>query len=398
MNFNLEDPESKEYDAKQNSEIVTKWKRFDGKGQTRFNNKMLYQRPSFEYYDVFRGVFVEHMIFYLTKTGGDAKFFPETMPHQWFAEIYDNKHNLLSILAQRKRIEHETTLKREVHYEFMPHDLEHGADAYYAAMIAKESSLVELQVGRLMGNFMFLSDAIPIQTESGLLKALALDGGKGTFYSLGSDVHCIFYKPAAGAAEPSPATAVNSLIDHLAIKGMKLHPAYAEGMSVFYNLLETRKPGLQGSWFALSGETQADAFMRRLKKSDPAYKIYAAYVDEMKEKWASAEVVPADKVEGMLAAIKPKYELECAEFTTLAMAVCDELAAQSKSDDTVAKLAEAGELQGLLDVGAYVAVGADGSALSAAELAAKMASFDDEANKSSEAVLGRKAAYDKAVA
>jgi len=376
---------------------VTKWKRFDGKGQTRFNNKMLYQRPSFEYYDVFRGVFVEHMMFYLTKTGGDAKFFPETMPHQWFSEIYDNKHKLLQVLQRRKRIEHETTMKREVHYEFMPHDMEHGADAYYAAMIAKESTLVELQVGRLMGNFMFLSEAVPIQTESGLLKALALDGGKGTFYSLGSDVHCLFYKPAS-APEPSPATAVNSLIDHLAVKGMKLNPAYAEGLSVFYNLLETRKPGLQGSWFALPGESQADAFMRRLKKSDPAYKIYAAYVEEMKEKWASAEVVPADKVEGMLAAITPKYELECAEFTTLAMAVCEELVAQSKSDDTVAKLVEAGELQGLLDAGVYVAVGADGSALSAADLASKMASFDDEATKSAEAVLGRKAAYDKAVA
>merc|ERR1719453_710078 len=248
-----------------------------------------------------------------------------------------------------------------------------------------------------MGNFMFLSEAVPIQTESGLLKALALDGGKGTFYSLGGDVHCLFYKPASGA-ETSPEKAVNSYIDHLAVKGMKLHPAYAEGMSVFYSLLETRKPGLQGSWFALPGESQADAFMRRLKKSDPAYKIYAAYVEEMKEKWASAEVVPADKVEGMLAAIKPKYELECAEFTTLAMSVCDELVAQSKSDDTVAKLVEAGEFQGLLEAGAYVAVGADGSALSAEALAAKMASFEDESAKSAEAVLGRKAAYDKAVA
>ena len=32
---------------------------------------------------------------------------------------------------------------------------------------------------------------------------------------------------------------------------------------------ETRKQGLQGSWFNLPKETQAEAFMRRLKKSDP---------------------------------------------------------------------------------------------------------------------------------
>merc|ERR1719389_1083847 len=224
--------------------------RFDGKGQTRYNNKMLYQRPSFEYYDMFRGVFVEHMMFYLTKTGGDAKFFPETMPHQWFAEIYDNKHNMLQVLQRRKRIEHETSMARVVHHEFLPHDMEHGADAYYAAMIAKETALVELQVGRLMGNFMFLSEAVPIQTESGLLKALALDGGKGTFYSLGSDVHAVFYKPASGA-EISPSTALNSLRDPLNVTGRRLPVGYAQGMSVFYNLPETRKPGLQGAWFAL---------------------------------------------------------------------------------------------------------------------------------------------------
>ena len=64
-----------------------------------------------------------------------------------------------------------------------------------------------------------------------------------------AQVHCLFYKPASGA-ETSPEKAVNSYIDHLAVKGMKLHPAYAEGMSVFYSLLETRKPGLQGAWSA----------------------------------------------------------------------------------------------------------------------------------------------------
>merc|ERR1711869_119554 len=111
-------------------------------------------------------------------------------------------------------------------------------------------------------------------------------------------------------------------------------------------------------------------------------------VEEMTEKWASAQVVPADKVEGMVATIKPKYELECAEFTTLAMSVCEELVALSKSDDTVAKLVEAGEMQGLLDAGAYVAVGADGSALSASELASKMASFDDEASSRQKPSLG----------
>merc|ERR1712050_518293 len=45
----VEDPESKEYDAKQKAEFKLKWEKFDGRGTTRQNNKLLYQRPSFEY-------------------------------------------------------------------------------------------------------------------------------------------------------------------------------------------------------------------------------------------------------------------------------------------------------------------------------------------------------------
>merc|ERR1712125_239859 len=118
LNSAVEDPESKEYDAKQKAELIKKWETFDGKGTTRQNNKLLYQRPSYEYYDLYRGALIEHMMFYLTKTGGDARFFPENMPVQWFAEIYD-------VLHRRKRLEHESTWSRESHHDFHPHDLEH---------------------------------------------------------------------------------------------------------------------------------------------------------------------------------------------------------------------------------------------------------------------------------
>ena len=69
----VEDPESKDYDAKNKATLKRNWETFDGRGTTRQNNKLLYQRPSFEYYDVFRGPLIEHMIFYLTKTGGDSR-------------------------------------------------------------------------------------------------------------------------------------------------------------------------------------------------------------------------------------------------------------------------------------------------------------------------------------
>merc|ERR1712056_141378 len=89
-------------------------------GTTRQNNKLLYQRPSFEYYDVFRGPLIEHMIFYLTKTGGDARMFPENMPVQWFAEIYDIRFKIYNVLQRRKRLSHESTMARESTHDFHP--------------------------------------------------------------------------------------------------------------------------------------------------------------------------------------------------------------------------------------------------------------------------------------
>lgn len=58
----VEDPESKEYDAKQKADLLKKWEAFDGRGTVRQNNKLLYQRPSYEYYDLYRGTLIEHMI------------------------------------------------------------------------------------------------------------------------------------------------------------------------------------------------------------------------------------------------------------------------------------------------------------------------------------------------
>lgn len=399
MNFAIEDPESKEYDAKQNAEIVNKWKKFDGKGQTRFNNKMLYQRPSYEHYNLYRGVFAEHMLFYLTKTGGDARFFPQTMPYQWFSEIYNRREELLSVLHRRKRQLQEKTLAREVHHEMMPTDMVEGGEAYYAAMVSRQNALVELQVSRLMGNFIFLSDHVPVQTSLGLEKALAIDGGKGSFYTLGSDVNCVFYVPGSAMEPATPTAGLNSFLDHLAVTGKRLPVGYAQGLTAFHKVLETRMNGLQGEWFAVGGETQAEAFSRRLSKNDPSYAIFEHYVKEMGERWAGKEAVPHDKVAALVAEIEPKYKLECAVYQKLCLTVSDDLANESKAEDTVTNLEAAGELADLMGSGLIVAVDPrTNQAMTAAELTEDMAAFEDEAAKAAEVVLSKKAGYDKALA
>merc|ERR1712232_1121131 len=354
----VEDPESKEWDAKQQAELKKKWAAFDGKGTTRLNNKLLTQRPSFEYYDVYRGPLIEHMVFYLTKTGGDARFFPQNMPVQWFAEIYNIRFNIYNVLQRRKRQNHESTMARESVHDFHPSDLDADGEAYFSKLIARESAATELTAGRLMGNFILFSDSyVPVQSGTAFYRALQIDGGAGTFFSLGGDVNCLFYKPAGEAlAMPDPTDCFQTLANHASMGGVKFEVGYAAANEAFTEVLESRKEGLGGNWLTIPGESTADAFMRRLKTSDPAYEIYEAYVAEHTERWAEAKVLSLDEAMKQMPEIERKYNLECAEYDNVVYGISEEFAAASKLEQRVAKLSDAGELQALLDNGSYVSI------------------------------------------
>merc|ERR1712217_900720 len=391
--YAVEDPESKEYDAKQKAELKLKWEKFDGRGTTRQNNKLLYQRPSFEYYDLYRGPLIEHMMFYLTKTGGDSRMFPETMPVQWYAEIYDLRFKIYNVLQRRKRLAHESTMARESHHDFHPHDLEHDGEAFWSKLIAKETAVTELAAGRLMGNYILFSDAyVPVQTGAAFYRALQMDDGKGTFYSLGGDVHCLFYKPAGDALSmPDPKECFESLADHVSMTGRRFEVGYAAAMECFTDVLESRKAGLGGSWFTVPGESSRDAFMRRLKRSDPAYAIYEAYAAEHAERWANATTLTMEQALMEIPEIERKYALECAEYDTVLFGVNEELAASAKLEqETVSKLADNGELQGLLDSGSMVAVEGGHVVANADDVAKSVEEFEAQREKGVDAIMATK--------
>jgi len=394
----VEDPESKEYDQKQKADLIKKWNLFDGKGTTRLNNKLLYQRPSYEYYEWLRGPLVEHMIFYLVKTGGDARFFPQNMPVQWFAEIYDIRFNIYNVLQRRLRDVHTKSLAREAHHDFHPHDLEHDGEAHFMKLIGRESSMTELIVGRLMGNYIFLSDGyVPVQTGSAFYRALQSDNGQGTFYSLGSDVHCLFYKPAGEVLPmPDPTECFTSLADYATMTGRPFQVGYAAALEAFTGVLASRKEGLSGHWFTTPGESTSDAFMRRLKKSDPSYAIYQLYASEHAERWAEAKALSIEAAMKEMPEIERKYKLECAEYDNVLYGVNEELSAAAKLEhEQLAKLAEVDKLQAQLDSGTLVAVEAGKLVGSADDVAAAAEDFDAQLDKAVETIMATKIALDR---
>merc|ERR1712232_293748 len=394
----VEDPESKEWDAKQQAELKKKWAAFDGKGTTRLNNKLLTQRPSWEYYELYRGPLVEHMLFYLTKTGGDARFFPQNMPVQWFADIYNLRFNIYNVLQRRKRQVHEATMARVSIHDFHPADLDGDGEAHFSKLIARESAATELAAGRLMGNFILFSDAyVPVQSGTAFYRALQIDGGKGTFYSLGGDVHCLFYKPAGGNMPmPDPVECFHALADHAAMSGTKFEVGYGAAFEAFTEVLQSRKEGLGGCWLTAPGESTADAFMRRLRKADPAHAIYEAYAAEHKERWADAKAMTIAEAMAAMPEIESKYGLECAEYANVVYGINDEFAGLAKLEtEKIAKLSDAGELQALLDSGSYVAVEGNASNKDAAAVAKGVEEFDSSRDKAVDTIMATKTSLDR---
>jgi len=391
----VEDPESKEYDAKQKADLITKWEKFDGRGLTRQNNKLLYQRPSYEYYDYLRGPLVEHMIFYLTKTGGDARFFPQNMPVQWFAEIYSKRFKIYNVLQRRKRIAHESSVAREATHDYHCSDLDHDGEGHFAKLIAREAAITELSAARLMGNYILFSDEyVPVQTGSALYRALQMDDGKGTFYSLGSDVHCLFYKPAGGAlTTPNPTECFVSLANHAQMTGRRFEPGYAAAMESFTEILESRKEGLGGAWFNAPGESSRDTFMRRLKKDDPSTAIFKAYATEHAERWAAAKTVTVDDALQSIQEIERKYQLECTEYDNVLFGISDEFSGAYKLEiEDLLKLSEVDKLQAELDSSNMVAVDASTNTAvkNPAAVTSAVKAFETSRDKAVEQILALK--------
>jgi len=339
-----------------------------------------------------RGPLIEHMIFYLTKTGGDARMFPEVMPTKWFAEIYDIRFKIYNVLQRRKRQVHEATWAREAFHDFHPKDLEHDGEAYYSKLIAKEAASTELCAGRLMGNFILFSDAyVPVQSGMAFYKAIQMDGGKGTFYSLGADVHCLFYKPAGEAlSTPDPVDCFHSLADHASMTGRKFEAGYAAAFEAFTEVLSSRKAGLGGSWFNAPGESSKDAFMRRIKRSDPSFGIFEAYAEEHGERWAAAKALSMDEAMAQMPEIERKYAIECEEYNSILYGLNDEMSATAKLEqEQLAKLADVGELPGKIDSGELVAVDASG-AMKADAVATAIDQLDSVRDKTIDVVMATK--------
>jgi len=175
------------------------------------------------------------------------------------------------------------------------------------------------------------------------------------------------------------------------MSGVKFEVGYAAAFEAFAEVLESRKEGLGGCWLTAPGESTASAFMRRLKKADPSYAIFEAYAAEHEEKWAAAKALTMAEALNEMPEIERKYNLECAEYDSVVFGISEEFSLSAKVEqEKLAKLADTGDLQGLLDSGAYAAVMEGALTKEASAVAGSVEDFDASRDKAVDAIMATK--------
>merc|ERR1712232_1491877 len=100
------------------------------------------------------------------------------------------------------------------------------------------------------------------------------------------------------------------------------------------------------------------------------------------ERWANAATLTVDQALAEIPEIERKYALECAEYDTVLFGVSEEFSATAKVEhETVAKLADVGKLQAMLDSSSMVAVQGGKIVSDAEAVAGSVEAFDAQREK-----------------
>lgn len=356
----VDDPESPAEREKTKASWHTRVGKFNDRSDTPMLYNFMETLPSWEYYDIHRRAFFEHMLYFLIRKGTDYRFFPEITPWQWLGDIEDQRFKFISVAQRRRRHFQLAALSREEPIELLPLDVDHdGADATLK-FLQKEAEFTNAAVARLMGCFSFLPDPfIPCSTQRAALHAMRKDGGKGRWFDIGDDVNALFYLPEKHARNiPSPREAFHTIMDHLTMTGKRMNPAYATVFDCFTDVLEQRGE----NWFCAEGECASQAFLRRLREDDPARDVFCDYFEEMYSRFSDAkEITPCEMLEKMK--VKEQRYWDDVEVYGLSLLATSADAAASAQEEAnkLTNLFKSKQLQPLIEAEGIVIVDANGN-------------------------------------
>lgn len=330
-----------------------KWNSNMYKFNERTDTPMLYDYmdhlPAWEYYDINRKQFFEHMSYFLLRTGDDFRHFPDLPPWHWLTHMEELRFKEFAVMQRRKA---KRQLEKVARFE--PDDFgtgeDHSGEEEHQAMVAQEKHATELTLAKLMGNFAFLCDPlIPVQSKFQLQYILSKDDyaahKKTQVLSLGDDVNALFVLPHNASVEAplaSPLECFHTIMEHYRLMGMRFNPSFATRFETQAEIMQQRGP----NWLKLKHETIMEAFLRRLRHDDPLKGEFEEYASQLRERIANATVVPVKEWEGAIAKIEEQ-------------ALSEEFAIRQMEDAKAAKNAEAVralDVQKLMDDGQLLVV------------------------------------------
>lgn len=280
-------------------------KLIDDRSDVKRRNTWMNQLHSYEYYDLHRRALLEHMTYFLLRSGSDVRFFPEIPPMDWLTHIEKIRIQFAEEAHKRRAAEQLEKLDMHAALDLNPVEYSHGED-FFADIVNAESAATELLVGRLMGYYGFLSAPyVPIRTEKQLAFVTKLDNANGEFFSLGDDVNAVFYLPA-NKSILRPSQAVFNQVNHIRQNETDIVPGYLNVLEQVAGIVELRGE----NWLNVPGESVPQAFLRRLKSDDPARTIYADYVAELEKRLGGAKKVSKDTAVAHLKKVAEAVALE----------------------------------------------------------------------------------------
>lgn len=263
--------------------------------------------PAWEFYDINRKQFYEHMSYFLLRTGDDFRHFPDLPSWQWLTHIEDLRFREFAVMQRRKA---KRQVEKVARYE--PDDFGteegHTGEEEHMAMLTHEKNATEMTLAKLMGNFAFLCDPfVPVQSRFQLQYILSKDNygaHKGTqVYSLGDDLNALFVLPHNANIEAplaSPLECFHTMMEHYRLMGMRLNPSFATRAENQVEVIQQRGP----NWLKLKNETVMEAFLRRLRHDDPLKGAFEEYAQELRERIAGAKLVPPEQWEEAIAKVE----------------------------------------------------------------------------------------------
>ncbi|EKX71978.1 conserved hypothetical protein [Theileria equi strain WA] len=283
--------------------VKNKWNTNVYKFNERTDTPILYDYmnhlPSWEFYDVNRKQFFEHMEYFLLRTGEDFRHFPDIPKWYWLTHLEDIRYKIFTVSQRRQFKRQVESLSREE-----TPDMQDSEDANYDLLLHEKHN-TESTLSKLMANYSFLCDPlIPVQNLFQLSYVLSKDGyesHKGTqVYTFGDDVNALFVLPHGSnisandfvdSTQVTPLECFYSLMDHLNLSGIKVNPTYATRLECQMEVIQQRGP----NWLKLRNETSLEAFLRRLRHDDPLKPHYLEYAKELTERIANAKLVPVEQ-------------------------------------------------------------------------------------------------------